>query len=391
LKGDSFLKNVYLDNAATTFPKPKEVGEAVYNYITNIGANAGRGTYEESYNVGRVVLETRKLICELFKFDNPRNVIFTSGITESLNVLIKGYLNKGDHVIISSIDHNSVVRPIRRKELEGVEVTVVPCNIAGQISLNDLKQSIKSNTKLVLLSHVSNVCGTIMPIEEIGRICKENNINFIIDCAQSAGVINIDFNKCNLSALPFTGHKGLLGPQGIGGFILKDEFAEKLTPFKDGGTGSFSELEIQPCILPDKFESGTMNIPGIYGLNEALKFIKRQGVEAIYEHEKQLGELFLEDILNMDDIILHGLSNMNERLGVFSLTFRNIDNAEMSFMLDKEFGIRHRVGLHCAPLAHKALGTFPQGTLRISVGYFNKKEDIIYLIDSISKAIKKLK
>lgn len=382
---------VYADNGATTFPKPREVAAAMHNYIDNIGGNVGRGTYENAYEAGRIVFETRELLCQLFNFENPSNVVFTTNITESLNTLIKGYLNPGDHVVVSSMEHNAVMRPLSSNILKGVEVTKTKCNFDGSLDVEEFKKHIKANTKLVVMTHASNVCGTILPVEEIGYICRENNIPFIIDSAQSAGILNIDFNKLGLSALPFTGHKGLMGPQGIGGFIIRDDFAKKIRPLKEGGTGSFSEDEIQPETLPDKFESGTLNIPGIYGLNASLKFLRQTGIDNIYKHELYLAKVFLERLLNINDVVLSGIHGVERRTSVFSVNFNGLDNAEVAYMLDREFGIMTRVGLHCSPSAHKTLGTFPGGSVRFSFGYFNTIEDIKYIIDSINKTIKMLR
>lgn len=382
---------VYADNAATTFPKPKEVAAAMHNYIDNIGGNVGRGTYENAYEAGRIVFETRELLCELFNFSNPFNVIFTANITESLNTLIKGYLKPGDHVIVSSMEHNAVMRPLSSNFIKGIEVSKVKCTTDGTMEIAEFKKHLKSTTKLVVMTHASNVCGTILPIYEIGRICKEKNISFLIDSAQSAGVLPIDYNELNLSALPFTGHKGLMGPQGIGGFIISDDFAKKLNPLKEGGTGSFSEDEVQPETLPDKFESGTLNIPGIYGLNAALKFVKNIGVSAIRQHELYLSDLFLNNLLNIEGIQLSGVKDAEGRTSVFSVNFSGLDNAETAFMLDRDFGVMTRVGLHCSPSAHKTLGTFPVGSIRFSFGYYSTKKDIEYVTDSIVKIIKILR
>jgi cysteine desulfurase family protein len=382
---------VYADNAATSFPKPKEVAMAMHDYIDNIGGNVGRGTYESAYEAGRIVFETRELLCELFNFNNPLNVVFTSNITESLNTLIKGYLKAGDHVVVTSMEHNAVMRPLSSAALGDIKVTKVQCNSDGTLNIEDFKKSLSINTRLVVMTHASNVCGTIMPVEFISEICKNLSIPFILDSAQSAGVLGIDMKGLHLSALPFTGHKGLMGPQGIGGFIISDDFAGKIRPLKEGGTGSFSEHEIQPETLPDKFECGTLNVPGIFGLNASLKFIKKTGIEKIREHESRLSSIFLEKVLNIDDILLSGTTDLAKRTSVFSLNFKNFDNAEIAFMLDRDFGIMTRVGLHCAPSAHKTLGTFPGGSVRFSFGYFSTESHIDYVIDSIIKTMKLLK
>lgn len=383
------MRKIYVDNSSTTFPKPKEVGDAVYDYLTNIGANVGRGNYQSSYSTSRIVYETRELICEMFNFDEPRNVVFTTNITESLNVILKGFLKKGEHVIITSMEHNAVIRPIHTLLNKGINYSIVPCNKQGLINLKDLEKSINSSTKLILVTHVSNVSGSIMPIDEIAAIAKKYNIYYVIDSAQSAGILPINFNDLRLAALPLTGHKGLLGPQGIGAIILREDFAAKLDTLKEGGTGSFSEALIQPDILPDKFESGTLNVPGIIGLNASLKWIKARGIENIYEHEKLLGKIFLDNVMNIKGVNLYGSKDINNRLSVFSINMDNIDASEAAYILDSEYGIMTRCGLHCSPLAHKTLGTFPEGTIRLSLGYFNTKDDIEYIskaLNDISKA-----
>lgn len=379
------MRKVYADNAATTYPKPRQVGESLLNYINNIGVNLSRGNYEHSYSTARVVFETRELLCELFNFNNPLNVVFSSNITESLNIIIKGFLKSGDHVIVSSMEHNAVMRPLHSVSNIGVEYTVLPCDKQGKLKVEEVDKSIQNNTKLVLINHVSNVFGTIQNIQEIGDLCRKKDIHFIIDSAQSAGVIPIDFQKLNLSALPFTGHKGLLGPQGTGGIIFREDFASLVSPFREGGTGSFSEQEFQPEIMPDKYESGTLNIPGIFGLNAGIKYIKEVGLSTIWQHEQELSKLFLDNILNIDGITLHGLNSLQDRSAVFSITIDNLDCAEAGYLLDKEFGIMTRTGIHCSPLAHKTMGTFPEGTIRFSFGFFNNKEDISYISQALQQ------
>lgn len=384
------MKKIYLDNSATSFPKAPTVCQAMCNYIENIGGNVGRGTYQSSYTAGHVVYETRELLCKLFNFNNPLNVVFTMNITYSLNILLRGLLKPNDHVIVSSMEHNAIMRPLTSLSKEGITFDKVPCDIYGRLNIDDIKKYIKPNTKLIALTHASNVCGTILPIEEVGKICKEHGIYFILDTAQSAGVLPIDFYKFNLSALAFTGHKGLLGPQGVGGFILSDELVNKITPIIEGGTGSLSESEHQPDYMPDKFESGTLNIPNIFGLNASIKFIQSIGIDTVHEKEMELTKRFIEGIRNIEGIRLCGLDSTNGRTAAISLDFSNFDNSEVAFILDKEFGIMTRVGLHCAPSAHKTLNTFPKGTVRFSPGYFTSFEDIDYTIDSIYKLTKTL-
>lgn len=379
---------VYLDNAATSFPKPKCVSEAVCDFINNIGSNVGRGSYQNSYSAAQVVYETREMIASLFNYNNPLNVVFTMNITQSINMILKGFLKKGDHVLVSSMEHNAVMRPLTSLAKQGIEFTKIPCDIYGQIDYALIESLIQPNTKLAIISHASNVCGTMQDIEKLGEIFKKHNIFFVLDSAQTAGVFDIDFNKCNLSALCFTGHKGLLGPQGIGGFIISNEFATKVSPLIEGGTGSLSESEEQPEYLPDKFESGTLCLPAIYGLNASLKYIKNETTKAIKEKELYLTKLFIEGVKNIDGIRLIGYETVDNRAAVVSLDFLNIDNSEVAFILDREYEIMTRVGLHCAPSAHKTLNTFPKGTVRFSFGHMNTEEEIKYTLDAINKIIK---
>lgn len=382
--------NVYLDNAATSFPKPPGVAEAMVYFMNNIGSNAGRGSYSSSIESSRNIYECRESICDIFNFDKAENVIFMPNITYSLNILLKSILKSGWHVITSSMEHNSVLRPLyQAKDTLGIELDVIKCSKEGLISTEDVKKAIKSNTRLIILSHASNIIGTIQPLEIIGNMCKENNIFFIIDSAQTAGVVPIDFYKLNANAIAFTGHKGLMGPQGTGGFILDSNLESIATPIIVGGTGSLSSSIYQPDFLPDKFESGTQNAPGIFGLYEGLKFIKDFGINAIAQKEDHLCNTLMTGLLNMEDVIVHGTQNINERTAVVSVTFKNHDTSEIGYLLDNEFGIMTRTGLHCAPLAHETIGTYPVGTLRFSPGFFTTEEDIKYTLDSLYKLIRR--
>ena len=382
---------VYVDNAATTFPKPSSVYNEVMNYMTNIGGNPGRGASTSSLKGNKVIFQCRNELCNLFNFNNTKNVIFTSNITLSLNMLIKGTAKQGWHVITSSMDHNSTLRTLKSLEVQGIiELDILNCNKYGLINIEEFKSKIKSNTKLVVLSHASNIIGTIQPLELIGQICNENNIFFIVDTAQTAGVIDVNFNKLKCNALAFTGHKGLLGPQGVGGFIIDDEFNEICSPIIVGGTGSLSSDILQPNFLPDKFESGTSNAPGIAGLLAGLKFIKNEGINTIKEHEDYLTKKFIDGILNIETMILYGNSSTDNRTSTISVNSSIIDNSELGFILDSEFNIITRTGLHCAPLAHKTIQTYPNGTLRFSFGYFNDEKDVDYILTSINKIIKRI-
>lgn len=387
LSGGITLKKIYLDNGATSFPKPQEVINAMTNYMISVGGNVNRGSYENSFEAENTVYETRELLCEFFNFSKPENVIFTSNITESLNVILKGLFNPGDHIIVSSMEHNAVLRPLNSIASKGIEFSIIPCNAIGKLAIEDLSNYIKPNTKAIVMTHSSNVCGTLLPFNEIGLFCRKNNLYFIADTAQTAGVIPIDMQAMNMDILCFTGHKSLLGPQGIGGFIISDELSKITRPLIDGGTGSFSESEIQPSYMPDKFEGGTLNIPGIYGLNAGIKYINTLGINNIRKHEEHLTQLFLDRVSEINEVKIIGSLSSKDRTAVVSLDFPNYDNGEIAYYLDKDHGISVRCGLHCAPLAHKTLGTFPNGTVRFSFGIFNTEDDVNYAINSIKKVI----
>lgn len=379
---------IYLDNAATTFPKPEEVYLAVDKCLREFGANPGRSGHKLALAAGRAIYETRELICKLFNIDNPMRVIFTSNATESLNLAIKGLLEKGDHVITSSMEHNSVIRPIKALEGNGVEHTIVKCREDGSILVKDIEKEIKENTRLIAITHASNVCGTLMPIKEIGKLAKKHSILFLVDGAQTAGVYEIDVNEMNIDLLAFPGHKGLMGPQGTGGLYIREGI--NLRHMKEGGTGSKSESLLQPDIIPDKFESGTPNTPGIVGLGEGIKFVLKTGLENIRRHEEELTDYFLKKLEKIDNVKIYGTKNSKKQASVVSLNIGELDSSEVSYLLDQAFNIAVRSGLHCAPLAHKTLGTLEQGTVRFSIGYYNTKDEVDKVIDAIEKISKEI-
>lgn len=381
---------IYLDNAATTFPKPPEVYSSVMNYMMNVGANPGRGGHAASLEGSRVVFKCREALMNLFTFNKLENVIFTSNITASLNILLKSIVKDGWHIITTTMEHNSVLRPLTSlQSRKNIELDILPCSKDGVIDIELFRNSVKSNTKLVVMSHASNVIGSIQPLEAIGKICKDNDIYFIIDSAQTAGVIPLDFYKLNLSALAFTGHKGLLAPQGIGGFLISDKLNEEADAFIEGGTGSLSESVLQPTFLPDKFESGTLNTPAIAGLLEGINYINSEGITTIREREEYLTDKFLEGVLNMEDIVVYGTKASKLMTSTISINCTGINNAELGYILDSEYGIMTRTGLHCAPLAHKTIDTFPDGTLRFSFGPFNELSDVNYAVNSLNNIIKR--
>ena len=381
------MKKIYADNSATSFPKAPGVSDAIKDFLDNEGCNVNRGGYESSYNTALEILETRKQLCELFSFDEPRNVIFTPGITYSLNMILKGFLQENDHIIATSMEHNSIMRPLYDLSKKGVSYDIAICDSAGRLDIGDIVKLINSKTKAVVMTHASNVCGTILPIYDVSEVCKKHEIKLIVDSAQTAGVLEIDMSF--IDALAFTCHKGLFAAQGLGGFLVKSDFAEMIEPVITGGTGSKSHEIIQPATLPDKFESGTMNIPAIMGLKKALEYIKLVGVNTIFEKEAELAEIFLCEISKIDGIRIVGQSGMDNRIAVISLDFIKRDNAEIAYVLDSDYGIMTRCGMHCAPLAHKTLQTYPQGTVRFSFGHFNNPEDIEYTIESVKKILKR--
>ena len=385
------MKKIYLDQASTTYPKPECVAKAVYEYMTGNGSNINRGCYENAYDTEEVVLETRELLCELFDGPDCKNVVFTKNVTESLNVVLKGFLKPGDHVLVSSMEHNAVMRPIRQLEKNGVEFDRVPCSEQGELKLQSMEALLRQNTKAVVMMHASNVCGTILPLKEVGAFCKTHGLKFIADCAQTAGTMPISMKEMNIDILCFTGHKGLYGPQGIGGFILQEEMISEMTPLLSGGTGSISHTEEIPEFMPDRFEPGTMNLPGIFGLNSALSWIDKVGIENIYNKERSLTRLFLEEIGKLDPkgekIKLVGKKTEEGRTAVVSIQTPGRDVSEVAYLLDKNYGIMTRVGLHCAPSAHQTLGTYPTGTVRFSFGYFNTEEEVLFAVKALEEIL----
>lgn len=373
---------IYLDNAATSFPKPREVYEEVLKCMENYAANPGRGSHDMSIKASVKIMEARQEISEFFNIPNALNLVFTSNATEGLNIAIKGMLKKRDHVISTVIEHNSVLRPLNYLCKSGVQFTLLGVNKYGYIDINNLKKEIRHNTKVIVINHASNVLGTIQNIREIGRISKEHGITFIVDASQSAGVLSIDVQRDSIDLLAFPGHKGLLGPQGTGGLYIREGI--NLNNFKDGGTGSNSNSMTQPDFLPDKFESGTLNSPGIAGLCEGVKFIKRVGRRNIQKHEESLVEYLLKELKKLSYIKVYGPQYSENRVAVVSINVEGIDSSQVGYMLNKK-GIAVRTGYHCAPLIHGIMGTMSKGTVRISPGYFNNFENIESIIDALKR------
>lgn len=375
---------IYLDNAATTFPKPDCVSEAVVSYLTGIGANINRGVYTSASEAEQTIYSLRERACRLFHFDCPDHVVLTPGNTFSINTVLNGFLKPGDHCLISSMEHNAVMRPLNRLAQKGVRFDRIPCDTEGRMDLSAADALFRPETRLMLVCHASNVCGTIQDIDQLGSLCRAHHVPFVIDAAQSAGHIPIDFKAAGLSALAAPGHKGLLGPSGTGLLLMEPDFAKQVEPLIAGGTGSVSDSEFQPPYMPDRFESGTINLPGFYGLEAALAFLEETGISAIWAKERALTERFLKGLAGLPGIRVPGPSDPADRTGVVSVDFVNRDNAECAYLLEQDFGILTRCGLHCAPAAHKTLGTFPAGTVRFSFSWFTQEEDIDRAIAAVA-------
>ena len=374
---------IYLDNAATSFPKPKEVATAVYDFMVNNGTSSGRGSYKKAMQSDYIVYECRKLIGKLFNFDNPKKVIFTSNVTDSLNIAMRGILKENDHVITSSLEHNAVWRCLKTLERDiNIKIVTVECSKDGITNPQDIKKYIKKDTALIVFTQASNVLGTIQPIREIGAIAREHNIPFLVDSAQSAGAMKIDVKEDNIDILAFTGHKSLLGPMGTGGLIINTDIDIK--PLKAGGTGGDSAYEYQPDYYPNHLETGTSNVSGIAGLREAIKFLNKEGIENIHNKEKELTKYALEKLETVKDIEIYGPKDCEKMLSVISFNIKDKRPEDVGSILDQKYNIMLRAGLHCAPTAHSVIGTKERGTLRIGLGYFNEKEDIDKLVEALN-------
>ncbi len=368
---------IYLDNAATSWPKPESVEQAMVGFMREVGANPGRSGHRLSIEAARIIYTARERVARLFNVHDPLRVIFTGNATEAINLALAGLLHPGDHVITSGMEHNSMMRPLRALGEHGIEITVVPCPVQGLLDPDEVKASFRKNTVMVAVNQGSNVNGCVQPVREIGRMARERDAFMLIDAAQTAGSLDIDMERDNIDLLAFTGHKGLFGPQGTGGLVLGGRIdTKRLTPLKRGGTGSRSEFEVQPEFLPDRYESGTPNTVGIAGLSEGVDFVLERGTGEIHRHEMQLTSRFLESVTCLKGVKIHTAEGQREGLATVSLTIEGIEAGEAGMILDERYGILTRVGLHCSPAAHRTIGTFPDGTIRFSLGYFNTANDI---------------
>lgn len=385
------MNRIYLDQASTSFPKAPGVAQAMMDYLTMNGVNVNRGCYSSAYSAEEVIYGTRQLLAELFHFSKCKNVIFTPNVTTSLNFILKGFLKPGDHILVSAMEHNAVMRPVVQLASSGISFDRIPCRTDGSMILEKVEELIRPETKAIVTLHASNVCGTRMPLDALGEICQRHQLYFVVDSAQTAGIVPINMDKMHIDALAFTGHKGLRGPQGTGGFLVSQELAEQMEPLISGGTGSVSHTEEIPDFMPDRFESGTPNLPGIYGLHEALLYLKTHSLQAINEKELSLTGYFLEQLQALDDTGRHiriiGKKDLTDRNAVVSIQTPEIDMSQVAWQLDNEYGVMTRVGLHCAPNAHKTLGTYPAGTIRFSFGPENTKNELDFAIQGLKKIL----
>ena len=385
------MNRIYLDQASTSFPKAPGVAQAMMDYLTMNGVNVNRGCYSSAYSAEEVIYETRQLLAELFHFSKCKNVIFTPNVTTSLNFILKGFLKPGDHILVSAMEHNAVMRPVVQLASSGISFDRIPCRTDGSMILEKVEELIRPETKAIVTLHASNVCGTRMPLDALGEICQRHQLYFVVYSAQTAGIVPINMDKMHIDALAFTGHKGLRGPQGTGGFLVSQELAEQMEPLISGGTGSVSHTEEIPDFMPDRFESGTPNLPGIYGLHEALLYLKTHSLQAINEKELSLTGYFLEQLQALDDTGRHiriiGKKDLTDRNAVVSIQTPEIDMSQVAWQLDNEYGVMTRVGLHCAPNAHKTLGTYPAGTIRFSFGPENTKNELDFAIQGLKKIL----
>jgi len=376
---------IYLDNAASSWPKPDETWQAMEHFMRHIGANPGRSGHRLSIEAGRILMDAREALAELFGIDDPLRLVFTRNATEALNLAICGILRPGDHCITSGMEHNSVMRPLRALEKKGVEITLTPCSSQGELDPQQIEKAIKANTKLVVITHASNVIGTLMPIDSIGKITRKHGVLLCIDAAQTAGAYPIDVKKMHIDLLAFTGHKALYGPQGTGGLYIREGLEADLEPLIRGGTGSRSEFQEQPDFLPDKCESGTPNTVGVAGLGAGARFILTQGVARIRAKERALTSMLIEGLGSIPGISVYGCGDAERQVAICSFNIAGLTPSEVTMELDEEYAIMSRPGLHCAPAAHQTIGTFPQGTARLSAGYFTIAEDIAVALEAVGK------
>lgn len=373
---------IYFDNAATTIQKPKQVVEAVTQALCSMG-NAGRGAHNASMGASRMLFDTRKKLAELFGGNNPAQIVFTSNSTESLNMALKGLLNPWDHVITTQLEHNSVLRPLYELEDKGVELTILNSDAKGRICYEDFEKEIKKNTKMIVCTHGSNLTGNLTDIRRVGEIARSHGLLFVVDASQTAGVFPIRVEEMKIDVLCFTGHKGLLGPQGTGGMYVREGVI--IHPLKTGGSGVQTYSRTQPSQMPTALEAGTLNAHGLAGLDAALDYLKDTGIDVIRKKEQELMWYFYQKVLEIPGITVYGDFDSQERCPIVSLNVKDYDSSEVSDFLFTEYGISTRPGAHCAPLLHQAMGTEKQGAVRFSFSHYNTIEEIDIAVQALKE------
>jgi cysteine desulfurase/selenocysteine lyase len=383
---------IYLDHAATSWPKPPGVIRAIADFLERVGGNPGRSGHRLSVNAGRIVYDAREAVAELFNAADPLRVILTPNATYALNLGLCGSLRSGDHIVTSGIEHNSVMRPLRALQDKGVRLTIVPCARDGSLHAKDIACAIQPDTRMVAVIHASNVTGTILPVSEIAEAAHQAGALLLLDAAQTAGVLPIDMQAMGIDLLAFTGHKGLQGPPGTGGLVIGEKVPiEEMAPLVRGGTGSRSEFEIQPEDCPDKFESGTVNGPGIAGLGAGVHWVMMRGIEAIRAHEIELTKILMDGLENIPGITAYGPREPAHRTAIVSFTVAGHRVSEIGLRLDEEFEIMCRVGLHCSPAAHRTIGTFPEGTVRFAPGISTTATEVRSAVEAVAHIMRKIR
>ncbi len=376
---------IYFDNAATSWPKPPGVAEAMVHFLDQVGANPGRSGHRLSLAAGRIVYEAREAVAELFNAPDPLRIVFGANVTEALNLAIRGYLRPGDHVVTSSMEHNSVMRPLRALEEAGLALTVVPCSAQGFLDVADLQAALRPETVMIALNHGSNVCGSLLPVAEVGAIARRHGCLLLVDAAQTAGAYPLDVQADGIDLLAFTGHKAMGGPMGTGGLVIGERVdVARLNPLKRGGTGSRSEREVQPDFLPDMCESGTPNAVGLAGLAAGLRWVLDRGVVAIRRHEVALTRRLIDGLLAIPGVTVYGGLDATRQTATVAFDVAGLEPSDVGLRLDDEYGILCRVGLHCAPAAHKTLGTFPRGTVRFGLSAFNTADEVAAALRAVA-------
>jgi cysteine desulfurase family protein len=375
--------SIYFDNAATSWPKPPAVREAMAAYFSEAGGNPGRSGHRMAIAAARLVALAREALASLFNASDPSRFVFTHNATHALNLALYGLLRQGDHVVTTTLEHNSVMRPLRHLETLGVEVTRVACSPDGLVDVDEVASEFQPSTRLLVSTHGSNVAGTLVPVDALGRLARERNIIYLVDAAQTAGTVPIDLGRVDVDLLAFSGHKGLLGPTGTGALYIREGIA--LPPLFRGGTGSDSAYDVQPSFMPDAHESGTLNVAGLAGLTAGVRFVSEIGIEKVRAHEQALVAQFLAAAAPMPGITLYGPHDAARHCGVVSFNIAGAAPSEVALILDDTFEIMARSGLHCAPAAHRALGTFPIGTIRFGFGWFNTSAEVRRSVEALGE------